>query len=271
MSILEKEFKLPLNLSIFLASNIILSAMRNLLLTLSIVLASAGLYGQEEKADSTTSGQILYEQTVNVHANMTGRAAQWKSYAPEFMVTQYKVLYTPEVFTYQMEEDLERELSEKEQNMRKWMGNPDDRFYGEIESRERIQEKTFLNKKFLIIGDWQDYEWKPTGEFEDIQGYPCMKAVHEDTAGNITAWFSTDIPLPVGPGEINGLPGVILKVDIPGQHTVIEVKEITFREVSEDEIEKPRKGKKVTDEEFKEIVSAKMKEMRENGGGWGMH
>jgi GLPGLI family protein len=66
----------------------------------------------------------------------------------------------------------------------------------------------------------------------------------------------------MGPMGYNGLPGLILKLELENGITVCELKKITFQQNKEKDIIKPTKGKAVTEEEFKE----EMKKLMPQGG-----
>ena len=69
--------------------------------------------------------------------------------------------------------------------------------FKEPSSGQWVRETTQLN----------DTKWKITKETDSILGYPVIKAVQ----GRKTAWFAPAIPVPFGPAEAHGLPGLVLK------------------------------------------------------------
>ncbi len=84
----------------------------------------------------------------------------------------------------------------------------------------------------------------------------------------VTAWYTPEIPVSMGPGEYNGLPGLIL--EISADKTTILCSKITLNPQNKATIKEPTKGKEVSQEEFAEILKEKMEEMQErfqNGGG----
>jgi len=95
-------------------------------------------------------------------------------------------------------------------NLAKLMGGGDSVFYQNkiekiiIEQYEEsgmlICEKDTINR----------IEWKITNITGKIGRYNVVKAV----AGNSTAWFTPQIPLPFGPMGYGGLPGLILKIQL---------------------------------------------------------
>jgi GLPGLI family protein len=87
----------------------------------------------------------------------------------------------------------------------------------------------------------------------------------KDTA-TVVAWFTTDIPVSVGPGSemVGQLPGAILELDVANGRNVIKAVEVSPK-VSVSKIKAPSKGKKVTQAEFvaerERITNEMMKNM----------
>lgn len=78
----------------------------------------------------------------------------------------------------------------------------------------------------------------------------------------VTAWFTPQIPVGNGPGEYAGLPGLILELNV--YKTTLLCSKIVMNPKDADKIEAPKKGKKVTREEYIKIVKDKTEELREN-------
>ncbi|MCH8516897.1 MAG: GLPGLI family protein [Cyclobacteriaceae bacterium] len=65
--------------------------------------------------------------------------------------------------------------------------------------------------------------WELSNETKEILGYTCQKAVlrnkyvkphmADPQSGDVIAWFTTDISSPAGIESLDGLPGLILRVD----------------------------------------------------------
>lgn len=78
----------------------------------------------------------------------------------------------------------------------------------------------------------------------------------------VTAWFTPQIPVSNGPGEYAGLPGLILELNV--YRTTLLCSKIIMNPKEADKIEPPKKGKKVTRQEYIKIVKDKTDELREN-------
>ena len=147
---------------------------------------------------------------------------------------------------------------------------PKNTYFLDRKKGKEIQNREFMSRNFLIEDAKDDSKWKITPFQEDIKGYICQEAtMTTEDSTEVKAWFTTQIPIPLGPQGYNSLPGMILKVDINDGDMIIEAKNIQLGELNEDWITAPKKGKKVTQEEFKAIVKEKMEEMREMYGGSG--
>ncbi|MGS2727617.1 GLPGLI family protein [Psychroserpens sp. BH13MA-6] len=83
----------------------------------------------------------------------------------------------------------------------------------------------------------------------------------------VTAWYTPQIPVSIGPAEYHGLPGLILEVT--ADRTVMLCTKITMNPQEKATIEKPKKGEVVTRDEYNQIMKDKIEEMREMYGGRG--
>jgi GLPGLI family protein len=56
------------------------------------------------------------------------------------------------------------------------------------------------------------FDWTITGEIQTILSYNCRRATTSFRGRDYIAWFTLDIPIPNGPWQFGGLPGLILKL-----------------------------------------------------------
>ena len=169
--------------------------------------------------------------------------------------------------------------------------------YKNIPQKEFLESREVFSKKFLITDEVTMPQWEMGVETKKIGSYTCYKAtmIKEDNSiefrgprrgrGNqkkeeektkteekkapkkieVTAWYTLDIPVSNGPGEYWGLPGLILEVSA-GRTTVL-CTEIILNPKEKVNIEKPKKGSKISREKFNKMLKEKMEEMRERFGG----
>lgn len=172
--------------------------------------------------------------------------------------------------------------------------------YKNVKSNQLLVEQELFGKQFLIADSLQKFSWKMGTETKKIGEYTCFKATAEvpvdstnimnfgrreprrnnDTAEadstntrnaadqleipktiTVTAWYTPQIPVSQGPAEYWGLPGLILELNT--DRTTILCTKIVLNPTNKIKIDAPKRGEKVTKEEYAEIVKEKTEEMRE--------
>lgn len=160
--------------------------------------------------------------------------------------------------------------------------------YKNIKTNTLFQSQEFYGKKFLIKDNLLKIDWEMSGESKQIGQYACFKATamiptsqltwydfswdelseskdgEEIKMTQVTAWYSPQIPISQGPLEYWGLPGLILEINVG--NTTMLCSKIIINPKEKDKIEAPGNGKVVSKNEYKEIISGKMQEMRDNRG-----
>ncbi len=164
--------------------------------------------------------------------------------------------------------------------------------YKNIKTNTLVQNQEFYGKRFLVKDALPAIKWKLEVESKQIGKYICQKATalvptaslqwynfswgeirtpkgtdEADKAVAMTeieAWYTPQIPVSQGPLEYWGLPGLILEVSA-GNTTMLCYK-IVMNPDEKGVIEAPAKGKIVAKQEYKQIITKKMKEMRDNRG-----
>ncbi|MGO3181590.1 MAG: GLPGLI family protein [Aequorivita sp.] len=145
-------------------------------------------------------------------------------------------------------------------------------YYENLKEMRFVNQRDLLGKLFLITDTIEKQDWKLEKETKNIGEYACFKATRYRVSENketgekietpITAWYTPQIPIPAGPFNYGGLPGLILEIT-DGNSTYL-CSQIVLNPKNGVKIEQPEKGKKVSNEEFEKIQAEKMKEMREN-------
>ena len=217
--------------------------------------------------------------------------------------------------TYEEEEKLDDPNDPMAQGMRMAgsMMGAGGKQYKNIKDKTILQEKDIFGKEFLVTDSLPAIKWVMGTETKKIGNYTCYKATAdvpvdksnmmnyrpkkgaEEAMKNkseeelkktnfmdmvempdtkpITAWYTPEIPVSQGPANYWGLPGLILEVS--DDQTVILCSKIVLNPKEKAEIKTPKKGEKVTQAEFQEIMAKKIQEMQEMygapGSGGGGH
>ncbi len=229
-------------------------------------------FAQEPQA--MNEGSIVYEEVIKLDIKLEGDAAQFADMMPKEQKSKKMLYFNPEYALYEKYTEADADAGsvqavESEGAMiQVQMVQPDDKLFTDFKKKQQIEQREFMGRRFLIKGDIESHNWKFTGNSREISGLRCMEAFYENEKGEkVKVWFSPEIPVASGPGHFAGLPGMVLAVDInDGDHTITAVK-MDRAKVSKDILEKPKKGKKVTADEYDAIVKEKMEEMGVEGGG----
>lgn len=132
-----------------------------------------------------------------------------------------------------------------------------------------LKEKELSQETFLIQNSLDSLSWEIHDESKQIGQYLCFKATKKEyveTMSNgrieqiVTAWFTPEIPFPYGPQEYVGLPGLILEVE-KGKFSMY-VEKIQLNTGKDQKIERPKKGIKVTQNEFEKIIKEGIESFR---------
>jgi len=241
--------------------------MKKIIITPLLIFISIVTYAQ-------SSGVITYKEVINTKPDMAKAEeqgwAQWAEMVPESMTFKKQLVYNDSVSMYV---NVKEEEDPNETNMIKRMArrysNSNNQTYRNSSTNEFIEQQDFMGKSFLIKGKPQDLKWKMSGEMKIIMSYPCLKATYKDSTETLEAWFTTEIPVAIGPEKYGQLPGMILELTTKKDKKTLTAIDIEFKPIDDKTVSEPTEGKEVTREEYHKIVRAKMKEMRENGGGWG--
>lgn len=140
-------------------------------------------------------------------------------------------------------------------------------YYSNSDNGEIINQWEGYGQKFLICSNNNKLNWEISNKSKIVAGLKTYKATaiekyntgKEIKKRKITAWFAPEINHPFGPGGYGGLPGLILEMTRGTKtYTVRKIEEVLL-EVSE--VEKPTKGKHVSQEEFDAIGEKMVEQM----------
>lgn len=169
-----------------------------------------------------------------------------------------------------------------------------EKIYKEIKSNQKMVEKEFFGKEFLIVDSLPNWNWQLKEDTKKIGDYTCYKAIsiqkvtpkqrsdyeeakklQEQGKTNFfmmsepkdkitTVWYTPEIPISQGPDEFWGLPGLILEANF--DNTTILCSKVILNPKEKIVISKPKKGKKMTKNEYDKIIEEKLSEFKDGNG-----
>lgn len=144
-------------------------------------------------------------------------------------------------------------------------------FYNNLRQKRFVNQFDLYSKLFLVSDTLENQDWKLEKETKSIGEYVCFKAIrmriseNEETGEKketlITAWYTPQIPVSLGPSLYRGLPGLILEVQ-DGDFTYL-CSQIVLNPKNGVTIAPAKKGTKVSQKEYDRIQKKKNKEMEE--------
>ena len=84
-------------------------------------------------------------------------------------------------------------------------------YYQFPNEKKQVRKETVLFSEFQLTDVLPAINWQVTRDTASFGGLHCQKATGHFRGRNYTAWFCPDLPCPLGPLRLNGLPGVILE------------------------------------------------------------
>jgi GLPGLI family protein len=235
----------------------------------SIFLLALSLLSIAVKAQ--TAGRITFEEKMDLHKTLPPDRQDMKDMIPQFNSTLYELTYNENESIYKakkIEEITEPAPGGPGGPMR--FGRPNRVVYKNLAENQMVDSRDFMQKQFLIKGEPTPRKWKIGAKQKQVLGYNCLEATYQqDSVTSITAWFTPQMSIMNGPGDYQGLPGMILQIDINDGTRMVTATEIVTDSVDTSVILVPDKGKEVTAEEFEKIRQEKMKEMGIMHGGPG--
>ncbi|MFZ1497208.1 MAG: GLPGLI family protein, partial [Saprospiraceae bacterium] len=110
------------------------------------------------------------------------------------------------------------------------------------------------NNFFIITEKLQPILWKIDNQQKKIGQYTCLHAIGSFAGRVYDAWFTLDIPISLGPYKLWGLPGLILSAHSQDGYVKYDLRRVTKLLQNEFILEKPKTGRYVTRDEYKEIT-----------------
>ncbi|PZX59601.1 GLPGLI family protein [Algoriphagus ratkowskyi] len=220
--------------------------------TLILILICTGLRAQNIVGEVEYRYRIFYDKIYSSLPHITQQEKDrilltWSN--PDGYSTRMKLQFWPEKSLYTFGEPYQ---------VQSYSWQVKDYFIeNNLEDQTYLKYMDQMGKTYIVRDSLNTPKWRVMNEIRDILGHMCMKAVSEDSikGQKITAWFASDIPVPMGPEEQFGLPGLILAYDINDGMLIVEAEKITFGEPEEIiTLPKKLKGREVSGTKYQDIV-----------------
>ncbi len=267
--------------------------MKRLLFSLSLLTSCIVAFSQQKE------GTVVFERKINMYKMIQNE--QMRSMMPEFRTSKHTLIFSDSISVFKLiPEDEAPDPFDGQgggggmMRMMSRFGGDGGDLYKNFGQTKSIQTQELGGKTFLIVDTIKPQPWKLSMETKQILGYNCHKATRKapvplrvmsafGRAGGpppsattdssksaapkemeIVAWFADALISPVGPESYGQLPGVILELNVDNGATVFTAKEVK-KTVDAKELKEPKKGKVVTQEEYRKL----MQQMMSNFGGQG--
>lgn len=221
-------------------------------------------------SNEVSEGVITYTTKVNMHKRIPAEQEEMKKMIPEFNTSQNLLVFNELSSLYKAvppdENPFEAQGGPGGGRMVMRMFNQNETYF-DRDKEMVILVREFMGKKYLTKNDSKRLPWKLGSDTKEIQGLLCKNAFFTDeNQREITAWYTEELRIPIGPDRFHGLPGLILEVNINEDEMVINVDKMDFRALKKNELKEPKSGQEITDEEYRAMIQEQMEKMGAQGG-----
>ncbi|HEV8083431.1 MAG TPA: GLPGLI family protein [Chitinophagaceae bacterium] len=197
-------------------------------------------------------GKIIYEQKIDMHRRMQDE--QMKAMIPQFRTSKYELNFADNQSIYKIQEE-EPDISENTGHgnvMMKFAG-ANAEYYKNFSTQKQVEKRELADKDYVIEDSLRHISWKLEDETKTVLGYNCKKASGKTERGSdVIAWYTEEIQMSSGPESFNGLPGMILQVDINKKEFLITAVNLE-KTADKKELKVPSKGKKISPSDFAKL------------------
>jgi len=241
--------------------------MKTKILIFILLSASLGVLSQ-----TTPGGSVIYTRTTTYNFQSTGNA-EWDAYAktlPGEGKFEKQLIFTSESSLY-IEALVPKEALPNEHQKALFFVSfgkaPKPtlkQLFIDFEKKESCALMEFMTREFRVEDSLEKRAWKLQAERKKIGEYVCMKATANLDGDEITAWFTPEIPVPAGPADYYGLPGLVLAVERLDE-TIFLATSVDLNAPDPELLVPPDAGKLTSPEDFERIVAEKVEEYKQNG------
>ena len=271
--------------------------MKKITIVLFCLLVVLGARAQEFQGKAEYFSKTIWKKKAENSKIKSDEDAAFKMMVQEAMKKATEKKY---ILTFNKQESLYEEIEELEKPKVGDMGmsvsvkfSGAGKKYLNLKDKSKIVEDEIFGKEFLIIEPLEKLDWKLVNETKKIGDYSCYKAeiivpvtekqkqaykdflkkqekkislfpIEEPKDRVITAWYTPEIPVSLGPLNYWGLPGLILEIN--EENVIILCSKVTLSTKETTKIKVPNTGKIVTQVEFDKIEKEKSDSMKDKDG-----
>lgn len=215
-------------------------------------------------------GSVTYEEVVKFEIQLDNMTPEMQEMLPKESRSNTILYFNQHASRYENLKESQEDIMEHESGggmMKVMISQPENIVFRDLKKNMITEQKEFMSRTFLVEHTASKDDWRLTGAQQVILGYPCQEAVKNAGDSLIRVWFTPAIQVSSGPAEYANLPGLVLAVEANMGDRTITATSVNLDEIDPEMLQKPKKGKKVSEEEFLSIVEEKNKEMGAEGGG----
>jgi GLPGLI family protein len=181
----------------------------------------------------------------------------------------YKLTLTPNESLFEYVEKIENEQPSDSRVKVKMYAGGNGILYKNLSEKLSLNQQESWDQKFIISDSLETYDWKISKESKEILGFEVRKAEAKiDSAQAAVAWYAPKLPYKNGPESYQGLPGLILEIEVTN-HSDDDEQKFIYKAVSlnvdteNEPIERPEKGKEISQSDYEKFNKEQMEKMNE--------
>lgn len=248
--------------------------MYRIILLLTILVTSIFVRGQEKIQFLEVDYEL--EMVLDIDKVLANVPPAWKSQIEEPLRQEirkgvfidYKLHTNGTESVYKLQEKINNDQSPAGIILQQITATDKEPLYKNLVEQFYLKPYDF-GRAYLVKDDLADFKWKISKEKTNIAGFDALKATgYLNDSIQVTAWYTPKINIKDGPDRFWGLPGFILKAEFEMMDIgfIITAKKVAVLE-NEIKIQKPTKGKQMSEKEFNEEMKALQEQMKEMYGG----
>ena len=233
--------------------------MKKRYITVTLLIAFSSGFGQVTKAEA------IYKVKLQLKENTDKKklSKRTKMVLEEMENISVQFLYNEGKGSFKAVEDMELDyITKLNRSSAKIFSGTKDNFYYDVPNKKVVSDHEIWGTTYNVVYKFDHFNWELQNETKTIDTYLCYKATtiysYKNRKGtittfNVTAWYTPQIPIPLGPKNYTGLPGLIL--ELREGNITIYLTELTLNPEKKIKIDKVPEGKEVTEAAFEKIAA----------------